>query len=56
MTSNLSRQKQDTLAYLALYYAILGDTRKSEQILRSARRMGRRVSHSVPKAEPVLVA
>lgn len=54
MTSTLSRQKQDRLAYLALYYAIIGDTPRSEQILRTARRMVRKAPHSAPKAEPVL--
>lgn len=55
MTTYSNRQKRDWLAYRALYYAILGDLRRSEAIRRIVRRLDQTLPERHLDTKPVLV-
>lgn len=51
MVANVDMKRRDELAYLALYYAIIGNDERSEMI----RRVVRRLEGKRPEATPELV-
>jgi hypothetical protein len=51
MVANVDMERRNELAYLALYYAIIGKVDRSEMI----RRVVRRLEGKLPEATPELV-
>jgi hypothetical protein len=52
MVANVDMKRRNELAYLALYYAIIGNSERSETI----RRVVRRLEGQLPEATPELAA
>ncbi len=53
MVANVDIERRNELAYLALYYAIIGNGERSEMIRRVVRRLEGTLSEATPELVPV---
>jgi hypothetical protein len=53
MVANVDMKRRDELAYLALYYAIIGNDERSEMIRRVVRRLEGKQTEVTPELVPV---